>query len=305
MLFIGVTTSASAARRLFPSWRDALGLPPDRRLEGVDLPLGSPPEAFRSVVRRLRDDPDVAGALVTSHKLAIHAAASDLLDATDDLATLCGEVGCLSRATGRLVGHALDPLTAMAAFDRLVPDTHWARHPRARVLCLGAGGAGVAIGTGLARRDPGRPGPSGLTVADRDPARVDHAMATHLRAGGRADWVTGVETSGDAALASGLVSALPAGSVVINATGMGKDLPGSPIRDDARFPEAGVAWDLNYRGERRFLGQAGAQAAARGLLVADGWDYFAISWALHVVRVFGADETPSSLSRAIAVTTRD
>ena len=52
---------------------------------------------------------------------------------------------------------------------------------------------------------------------------------------------------------------LPPASLVINATGMGKDLPGSPITDRGLFPMRGIAWELNYRGELQFLHQALAQ----------------------------------------------
>ena len=58
---------------------------------------------------------------------------------------------------------------------------------------------------------------------------------------------------------------------MINATGMGKDLPGSPITEAGRFPMNGVAWELNYRGELQFLDQALAQREARNLTVEDGW----------------------------------
>jgi shikimate 5-dehydrogenase len=68
-----------------------------------------------------------------------------------------------------------------------------------------------------------------------------------------------------------LMGKLPPASVVINATGMGKDLPGSPITDQGLFPIGGVAWELNYRGELRFLHQALAQRAARQVRVEDGW----------------------------------
>ena len=304
MLFIGVTTKLSAAHQLFPAWSTALGIAGSPRLEGIDVPLGAPPATYREIVGRLRDDPDVAGALITSHKIATFEAAADLLDATDDLAALCGEVGCVSRASGLVIGHALDPLTSMVALDRLAPSAHWEAFPDARVACLGAGGAGVAIGVGLAHRLGRAPGPAGFVVADREVARVNHARTTLARVGAPEAWATGATTGGDSSLADALVSSLPPGSVVVNATGMGKDLPGSPLSDSVRFPERGIAWDLNYRGDRPFLGQAVAQASARGLAVADGWDYFAISWALHVARVFGVGEDTEALGRAVAATTR-
>jgi shikimate 5-dehydrogenase len=84
------------------------------------------------------------------------------------------------------------------------------------------------------------------------------------------------------------------GSLIINATGMGKDLPGSPIGDEERFPEGAIAWDLNYRGDLDFLRQASGQAASRGVRVEDGWQYFIHGWATVMEKVFarpiGADE---------------
>ncbi len=61
-----------------------------------------------------------------------------------------------------------------------------------------------------------------------------------------------------------VLARLSPGALVINATGLGKDAPGSPLTDAARFPEAAVAWDLNHRGRLVFLDQARAQRAARG-----------------------------------------
>jgi shikimate 5-dehydrogenase len=192
----------------------------------------------------------------------------------------------------------------MGALDRLVPKTHWRAFPQARVACLGAGGAGVAIGVGLTQRIGTALGPAGVVIADRDPARVHHAIATLTRAGAPEGWAVGIATDGATARTDCLVASLPPGTVVVNATGMGKDVPGSPVSDRVRFPDGGIARDLNYRGDRPFLRQASAQASARGLAVVDGWDYFAISWALHVARVFGASEDPQALGKAVEATIR-
>jgi shikimate dehydrogenase len=304
MLFVGVSTSQSSAHQHFPGWITALGAPGTARLEGVDLPIGASSAQYREVVGRLRSEPDLAGALITSHKIAIHQAAADLLDSTDDLASACGEVGCISRATGRLVGHALDPVTSMAAFDHLTPAAHWQAFPEGQAVCLGAGGAGVAIGVGLARRIATGHGPAAIVFVDRDLVRVDHALTTVARFGAAEGWARGVVTGGNVAATDAVVSGLPPGSVVVNATGMGKDIPGSPLSDSVRFPDGGIAWDLNYRGDRPFLRQAAAQVSTRGLRVADGWDYFTISWALHVARVFGTPEDPETLGRAVQATIR-
>ena len=58
----------------------------------------------------------------------------------------------------------------------------------------------------------------------------------------------------------GLLATLPEESLVINATGMGKDRRSSPFTDAGLFPLHNVALDLNYRGELDFLRQARTQA---------------------------------------------
>ena len=85
-----------------------------------------------------------------------------------------------------------------------------------------------------------------------------------------------------------LLEAMPPGSLVVNATGMGKDRPGSPITPQARFPREAVAWDFNYRGKLRFLDYARAQ----GVRAVDGWEYFLHGWSQIMARVLGFDLTP-------------
>lgn len=75
-----------------------------------------------------------------------------------------------------------------------------------------------------------------------------------------------------------LLADLPPYSLVINAMAMGKERPGSPLTDAARFSQNGIAWEFNYRGERQFLQQAHCQQTERSLTVVDGWDYFLVGW---------------------------
>ncbi|GDY40853.1 hypothetical protein SANT12839_017350 [Streptomyces antimycoticus] len=76
---------------------------------------------------------------------------------------------------------------------------------------------------------------------------------------------------------------------MVNATGLGKDRPGSPLTDAARFPQDGIAWDFNYRGDLVFLDQARAQRDARELNVVDGWLYFIHGWTRVMAEVFHID----------------
>ena len=74
-------------------------------------------------------------------------------------------------------------------------------------------------------------------------------------------------------------------TIVINATGIGKDFPGSPITDDGLFPAHSIAWELNYRGELDFMHQTLARVTQRNITVEDGWVYFIHVWTQVIAQV--------------------
>jgi len=94
-----------------------------------------------------------------------------------------------------------------------------------------------------------------------------------------------------------IMATFPPFSLVINATGMGKDTPGSPITDSGLFPEHGIAWEFNYRGELDFMHQALDQVDRRALRVEDGWLYFLHGWTQVVAQVLHIDLTPELFGR--------
>ena len=53
------------------------------------------------------------------------------------------------------------------------------------------------------------------------------------------------------------------------------------------FPERGVVWEFNYRGQLVFLEQARAQEKSRDLRITDGWTYFLHGWTTVIADVFG------------------
>ncbi|RKN39485.1 shikimate dehydrogenase family protein [Streptomyces hoynatensis] len=282
LYFIGVSTGRSSIQRVFPRWAEHLGLD-GARLRGIDLPLDATREEYRRVVEFIAGDELSLGALITTHKLNLYRACQDLFEDIDPHARLMAEASCLSKPEGRLTAHAKDAVSSGLALRALLPEGHWAGG-EAEALCLGAGGATVAISWYLTHPDRGADRPRRLTVTDRSAERLAHLGALHERTGTgtelRRVLADGAERN-DAALA-----ALPPGSLVVNATGLGKDAPGSPLTAAATFPERGLAWDLNYRGDLVFLDQARAQAARRSLRVADGWVYFLHGWTQVIAEVF-------------------
>jgi len=285
--FIGVTTAQSSIMRVFPEWARHLGLG-DVAIRGIDLVPHDRPERYREVVAFLRSDPLSLGALVTTHKLDLFAAARDMFDEIDPHALLMAETSCLSRRGGRLICHAKDPISSGLAIDGMLAEGHFARGG-GELFAMGAGGSTIALTWHLAQAARGADRPARIVVSNRSPARLDHLRAIHDRLGhGIAlDCVLALRPEANDAVLAGLKPA----SLVINATGLGKDAPGSPLTGAARFPRGAVAWDLNYRGDLLCLAQAraraAAQAPAQGLQVEDGWTYFIHGWTQVIAEVFG------------------
>jgi shikimate 5-dehydrogenase len=289
LLFIGVSTGESSIMRLFPRWAEILGI--DVTLEGRDLPVRADADAFRTVIGEIAEAERIRGALVTTHKVDVYEHTRDLFAVLDEHAQLCHEVSCVSKRDDGLVGHAKDPLTAGLSLDAMLPQGYWGVND-AHVLCLGAGGAGTAITVRLLEAADR---PRRIVVTDRDQGRLDGLRAIHAELGRDAD-VQYVCVAG-AAESDRLLGSLPRGSLVVNATGMGKDLPGSPVTDAVVFPEEAVVWELNYRGALDFLRQARRQESARRLRVHDGWRYFLHGWTEVIAEVFAISLTPEVFAR--------
>lgn len=286
--FIGVTTGKSAMVRLFPIWAAALDRA-DVVLEGVDLKLHDTAEAYRRAVAQIKYDPMSIGALVTTHKIDLLDAARDMFDYLDPYAVLCNEISSISKLDGRLEGHAKDPITAGKSLDAVIGEGYFGpgRMPEAQVLCFGAGGSAVAVALHLINKQDPADRPKRFIVVNRSQPRLG-AMAAMVERTGTS---IGFEyiCNEDAEKNDALMAGLPDGSIVINATGMGKDRPGSPITNAGVFPLRGIAWEYNYRGELDFLHQALAQKEVRQLHVEDGWVYFLHGWTQVIGQVFHID----------------
>ncbi len=293
MYFIGVTTGQSSIMRLFPRWAEALGLA-GAQLIGVDLPLHAAPEAYRQAVAQVKHDPLSLGALVTTHKIDLFQASEDLFDSLDEYALLCREVSCFFKREGALMCQAKDPLTSRLALEHMLGPGYW-ETSEGEVLCFGAGGSGTAITVNLLSQPDAGKRPKRLTVTSRNEPALEKLRAIVAQVPSMVD----VEylLNEDPRKNDELLAMLPPGSVAINATGMGKDRPGSPITDAGVFPLNGIAWDLNYRGALDFLRQARAQEQQRHLNVRDGWHYFLISWAEHIAEVFNRKITPAEFAQ--------
>ncbi|MBZ4689161.1 MAG: shikimate dehydrogenase [Cereibacter sp.] len=290
LYFIGVTTAKSSIMKVFPAWAEELGLG-DVQIKGMDFPLHADPEAYRAAVAFIRDDPQSLGALVTTHKIDLFNACRDMFDVIDPFAQLMKETSCISKQDGRLICHAKDPISSGLSIDGFLGPDYFAR-TGAEVFSIGAGGSTIALTWHLMRKERGADVPSRIVVSNRSEHRLDEIRGIHAQIPTDAalDYVLAPAPADNDAV----LPRLKRGSLVINATGLGKDAPGSPLTDAAVFPEGAVVWDLNYRGDLVFLDQARAQQAERGLTVVDGWTYFIHGWTQVIAEVFhieiGTDE---------------
>ena len=203
--------------------------------------------------------------VVTAHKAGLYEETAAELDELDELAVLCREVSVVRRDGDRLVGVA----------DRAEIGRAGARRHRLAVPLGGDRRRAAPFrrrghGDGFARAPlcAGRSGRAGGLV-DVRPER-----AASLR-DSLALWRPGLKVrtrSPEEAVA--VLRGLPPGSLIVNATGLGKDGPGSPVPLPAVWPAGAVVWDLNYRGELTFL----EDARRAGLEAHDGWRLFLHGW---------------------------
>ncbi len=291
--FVGVTTAKSSIMRVFPRWMEAIDRP-DVVIEGIDHPIHDTAEAYRRTVAQMKYDPLSLGGLVTTHKIDLLEAARDMFDELHSSARLTGEVSSISKRDGKLWGHAKDPLTGGLSLDAITGPGYFGR-TGGHVLCFGAGGSGKAMSLHLINKQDRADRPRKMIVTNRSAGRLAtlRAMVESLETDIEFEFVQNADPARNDAIMAGL----PAGSIVINATGMGKDTPGSPVTDRGMFPQNGIAWEINYRGELDFWHQAMAQQEARNLTVEDGWLYFLHGWTQVIAEVLHIDMSEPVFNR--------
>ncbi len=282
MYFIGVTTSQSSIMKLFPLWAKILGIE-DAVLKGIDIEIHAPREVYRKVVKFIKEDPLSLGALVTTHKIDLYEAAKDLFDYLDPYAQLFGELSSISKNQGKLEGHAKDPISSGLAMEAFIPPGFWKEHG-GEVFIMGAGGSARAIAAYLF--DPHKKDnmPSKLYVSNRSTPRL-YAMREIMQKINpdiNAEYIHSPEPS----INDQILARVKPYSLIVNATGLGKDRPGSPLTDAAQFPPHSLVWELNYRGDLLFMHQALRQKEEKNLHVEDGWIYFIHGWTQVIAQVF-------------------
>lgn len=280
--FIGVTTEKSSIMKVFPKWANALGLK-DTVIKGIDFAPHSAAGQYREAVQFIKDDPLSLGALVTTHKIDLFRGCKELFDYIDPYSERLGEISSISKKDGKLCAHAKDPISSGLALESFVPANYWKEY-NGDVLLIGAGGSSLAMSIYLTQEKFGDNVPGRIVIANRSTPRLESAqkILSGLNPKTKFEFIhTPSPEENDKVLAS-----LKPHSLIVNATGLGKDAPGSPLTDNGVFPEDSLVWEINYRGDLIFMQQALKQKDARRLRVEDGWTYFIHGWTQVVAEVF-------------------
>ncbi|MDA3835383.1 MAG: shikimate dehydrogenase [Spirochaetales bacterium] len=285
MYFIGVTTKKSSIMRVFPKWMEHLGI--DAEIKGFDFIPHDKPEDYREAVQFIKNDPKSLGALVTTHKLDCYKASRDLFDGAGPYTQLLEEASSISKRGKELWAHAKDPVTSGLALEAFMPEGYFA-DSNAVLYLIGAGGSSLALTLYLINKARvSRDVPRKIIVTNRSTKRLEEMKEIH--AGLNYPFVIEYKHCPTAEENDAVVAALPEGSLVVNATGLGKDTPGSPLTEAVQFPKNGYVWEFNYRGDLVFLDQANAQKREKNLTIEDGWVYFIHGWTRVIAEVFHLD----------------
>ena len=285
LYFIGVTTSKSSIMNLFPKWAEHLKLG-DCEIKGIDFLPHDETAKYRECVEFIKNDPLSKGALVTTHKIDIFLSCVDLFDFLDEHSKLMGEISCISKDGNKLLGHAKDTISSDLALNRILPEDYW-KEKSGEVLCLGAGGAAIAILYNLSRQKQNVNHPSKIFLTDIRKSRLESIEQIYRKFD--TNFPIEFHQCSEPKSNDDLAKNLKPYSLIINATGLGKDKPGSPFTWDVKYPQYSILWELNYRGELIFLDQAEAQKNKKILTIHDGWVYFIHGWLEVIAEVFKLD----------------
>ncbi len=278
MFFIGVSTHNSFVNQVFQDWIKIIDK--DAEIIGVNLDVNCNKSEYVKIVSFIKTQPLALGSLVTTHKVRLYNSTKHLFDNISKSCAEFEEIGAIYKNGDSLIGDVTDILTTEAALKQFFPFEYYKKN-FADCCILGAGGAGLALAYNIMSDKNSIP--NRLVLTDINKSRLanskkilekyDTNKILELRL------IKGLETDE-------IIESLKKGSLIVNATGLGKDREGSPFSINANIPQKCYLWEFNYRGKLDFLQIAKKQSLKKEFVIVDGWIYFIHGWSQVMSRVF-------------------
>jgi len=281
MFFIGVTTHNSFINKVFEHWLAILNK--NIELIGVNLELNCDPKEYQLVLDRIERNPFVLGALVTTHKVRIFNHCKEYFNNLPKTCHDFKEIGCIYKEGPNLQGEVTDLYSVKDALKALLENK--VNDFKSDIYLLGCGGAGLALAYVILSNEI--PNYKRLIISETDPNRCLEIEAI-LEKYNQSKKLQIINTHKQSS--ESIVSGLEEGSLIVNATGLGKDKKGSPIQENTKYPSSSILWDFNYRGELEFLTNNLKLKDKYNLQIEDGWIYFINGWSQVLKRVTGSHD---------------
>lgn len=269
VVFIGASASLSHVNRHFEAWARMVGL--RANLVAMDLQPDRQPCEYEEIIRNLHSSREVVGGVITNHKVALYQAFQQRRWQVTAAAASLEVVSCFRVVADGFEGDAEEPRAIERAVREIARSA--LSDPFSELVVFGGGGAGRAIAY-TASLMPAELGLKRITITDTRMSRIKDVC----RLSREWDADVTVTLAAERGVNDAVLARARPRSLVVNATGLGKDLGGSPLSPSCTFPERSIAWDLNYRGDLEFLRQARRQTSARGVRPMDGFTLFVAGW---------------------------
>ena len=292
VFIVGTQPLPEALLAVYPKWARRFG----HRSTAI-VPVTALPEANAAAYQRfiefLRDEYHAVGAVLMSQASPLFEHTRQLFDAFDDDAELLGEIGVAVRSPGKLSALAPAKSAAQLAYEH----TFGGDSDSAEALIIGATGPARALALALSS-SAGNSGPRRVCLTTLDgKSMTDMRQRIAELPEDRRPTLRHIESQSEH---DRLVTLLPPGSLVVNATGPAEEAAPSPVGSAALFPKNGLVWDLDAVGiSSPFLDKARQQRRERGLRLADGLLFHRYQWLTAAAAVFGVTPTPADAKRML------
>jgi shikimate 5-dehydrogenase len=271
---------------VYPKWARRF----DHRSTAI-VPVAAPSESDATWYQRftefLRDEYHAVGAVMASQATPLFEHARHLFDGFDDDAELLGEIGVAVRAPGTLTARSPAKIAAQQAYEHTFGDDS----DPSEILIIGATGPARALALALSN-SAGASNPRRVCLTTLDgKSMTDMRQRVAELPEDRRPTLRHIQSQLEH---DRLVTLLPPGSLVVNATGPADEDTPSPVGSAALFPQNGLVWDIDAVGiSSPFLDKARQQRRERGLRLADGPVFHQYQWLAAATAIFGATPTPA------------